>query len=48
VKRPLIAKQRTAVALGAALMVAGFVILHDAWEGRGGRKPWFLGPILPW
>lgn len=46
--RPIIADKTTAVVVGAALLVAGFVVLYDAWDGRGGRKPWFLGPILPW
>jgi hypothetical protein len=47
-RRPWIAHQPTAVVVGVALTVAGFAMLYDAWEGRGGRKPWFLGPILPW
>lgn len=46
--RPLIADKTTAVVVGVVLLAAGFVVLYDAWDGRGGRKPWFLGPILPW
>lgn len=47
-RRPLIRNQTTAVVVGLALLASGFVVLYDAWDGRGGRKPWLLGPILPW
>ena len=47
-RRPLIADDTTAVLVGGALVVAGFVVLYDAWDGRGKRKPWFLGSVLPW
>lgn len=47
-KRPIIRDQRAAVAVGGVLVIGGFVVLYDAWDGRGRRKPWFLGPILPW
>lgn len=47
-RRPVIRDKTTAVLVGGALLVAGFYVLYDAWEGRGGRKPWLLGPILPW
>ena len=46
--RPLIQDQSTAVVIGLGLVGAGFIVLHDAWDGRGGRKPWWLGPFLPW
>lgn len=46
--RPLIQDQGTAVTVGLALVGAGFYVLYDAWDGRGGKKPWYLGPILPW
>ena len=46
--RPLIRDHRTAVIVGGVLVLAGFAVLYDAWEGRGRRKPWLLGPILPW
>lgn len=45
---PHIQSQRLAVWVGMALLVAAFVVLYDAWDGRGGRKPPILGPILPW
>ncbi len=47
-RRPLIRDKGTAVIVGGALVAAGFVVLYDAWDGRGGKKPWFLGPVLPW
>lgn len=47
-KRPLIADDTTAVVVGGVLVAAGFVVLWDAWDGRGKAKPWFLGPLLPW
>jgi hypothetical protein len=46
--RPLIRDHDTAVVVGAALALAGFLVLYGAWEGRGAKKPWFLGPFLPW
>jgi hypothetical protein len=48
VNRPYIADQGTEVVVGLALLVAAFVLLYDAFEGRGGKKPRLLGPILPW
>lgn len=47
-RRPLVPDKTLAVLLGSGLLVAGFVVLYDAWEGRGSRKPILLGPILPW
>jgi hypothetical protein len=36
------------IALGLVLTVAGYVVLYQAYEGSGGRKPIVLGPFLPW
>ena len=47
-RRPLIRRQATAVAVGGVLVLAGFFVLYDAYDGRGRRKPWALGPFLPW
>ena len=47
-RRPLIQDKGTAVIVGLVLTVAGFCVLYDAYEGRGGKKPRLLGPILPW
>jgi len=47
-RRPLIANQPTAVVVGLALVVTGFVVLHDAWDGRGIKAPWWTGPFKPW
>lgn len=47
-RRPLIRNQGTAVLVGAALVVAGFVVLYDAYDGRGGKAPWWMGPFKPW
>jgi hypothetical protein len=33
---------------GLGLLVVAFVLLHDAYDGRGGKKPAILGPFLPW
>lgn len=46
--RPLIRDKRTSIWTGGVLTLLGFWILYGAWEGRGGRKPRLLGPILPW
>lgn len=47
-RRPLIRDKTTAVVVGLVLVAAGFCVLYDAYEGRGGKKPVLLGPILPW
>lgn len=47
-QRPWIRNKQTAVVLGLALVAAGFAVLYDAYDGRGGRKPAILGPFLPW
>lgn len=47
-KRPLVKSKSTALGLGAVFLVAGCVLVYDGWEGRGGKTPWFLGPVLPW
>lgn len=36
------------IALGLVLTAAGYVILYNAFEGSGGKKPIVLGPFLPW
>jgi len=36
------------VAVGCLLLLAGFLVLYNSWDGRGTKKPWFLGSILPW
>ena len=47
-RRPFIPDQRIGVGLGVALVVGGFVVLHDAYDGHGQRKPILFGPFLPW
>lgn len=47
-RRPWVKDKRTSILVGGLLTLLGFVILYDAWEGRGGRKPRLLGPLLPW
>jgi len=47
VRRPLIASKTTAVTVGLVLIGSGFYVLWDAWDGRGGKAPWFLRSILP-
>jgi hypothetical protein len=41
-RRPLIREKQVAVVLGLAAFGAGWALLYDAWEGRGGQTPrWF-------
>lgn len=47
-KRPIIADRRTAVVVGLALFVAGAIVLHDAYEGRGRDTPALLRPFTFW
>lgn len=47
-RKPIIPSQAVAIGLGVAFVGLGFVLLYDAFEGRGLRKPWPLGPFLPW
>lgn len=47
-RRPWIADKSTAVAVGLVLVTVGYVILYDAFEGRGDKKPLVLGAYLPW
>lgn len=37
--RPLVRNRDTALYVGLALWLAGSVLLWDAWEGRGRRRP---------
>lgn len=46
--RPLIQSKTASIVVGGALVVTGMVILYDAWEGRGGKTPWWLGPLKWW
>ena len=41
-------EQNAQAVVGLGMLVASFVILYDAYEGRGRKKPMILGPILPW
>ena len=47
-KRPMIANAQTGVVVGLILVVSGFVVLHDAYDGHGRKKPAIFGPFLPW
>lgn len=47
-RRPWIANADTEVILGLGLVVVGFALLYDAYDGRGRAKPRILGPFLPW
>lgn len=38
-RRPLVRDRRTALMLGVAAYVAGFVLLYDAYEHRGKGRP---------
>jgi hypothetical protein len=41
-RRPLVANQSVAIALGAAFIVAGAYLLYDAYEARGADRPFAL------
>lgn len=45
---PAIRSKRASIVVGGALTLLGFWILYGAWEGRGGKKPFPLGAVLPW
>jgi hypothetical protein len=38
--------RNTQTAVGVALVIAGAYCIHEAWEGRGRRRP-FLLSLLP-
>lgn len=44
--QPLIKNEKVAKVLGATLMIAGAIVLYDAYEGRGGSKP-FWTKLIP-
>ena len=46
--RPLIANQHLALALGLGGFVAGWIFLHDAYDGRGMAQPKLLRPFTWW
>ncbi len=39
---PKVRDQRTALLLGAALLVAGTYCIYDAYDARGARRPYWL------
>ena len=47
-KRPLVADQTTAVVLGLTAFGVGWLMLWDAWEGRGRPTPRILRPFTWW
>lgn len=47
-RRHWIKDQQLELLLGAVMLGAGFLLLHDAYDGRGLKKPAILGPVLPW
>lgn len=47
-RRPFMRSQSAQVVVGLGLLAASFVVLYDAYDGRGRKKPAILGPILPW
>lgn len=46
--RPLVANRNVAKWGGLALFVAGAVLLHDAFEGRGRDTPLWARPFTFW
>ncbi len=47
-RRPLVASQSAAIVGGLAAFGLGWVLLHDAWEGRGRPTPKLLRPFTWW
>lgn len=45
---PLVADQGTAIALGLAAFRVGWLLLWDAWEGRGRPTPPVMRPFTWW
>ncbi len=45
-RRPFVKDRSLALWGGVALLVAGSLLLHDAYEGRGVRRPW-ASRLLP-
>jgi hypothetical protein len=43
-----ISNQRAEVAAGIGLFLAGAVLLHDAYDGRGADQPKLLRPFSFW
>ena len=46
--RPWVKNQTVAVVAGGAAVIVGFVLLYDAWEGRGGKTPVWLRWLTVW
>jgi hypothetical protein len=42
-----IQSQQTELVIGFAALAAGFVLLYDAYDARGTKKPLLLRPVLP-
>ena len=40
--------RRVGLVVGAALLVAGWICLHDAYGRRGAKVPVPLRPFYPW
>jgi hypothetical protein len=47
-RRRLFRDQKSAVIVGLVLFVAGAIVLHDAYEGRGRATPLILRPFTWW
>ena len=45
-RRPVIPDRRTAQLAGVLCIVAGSLLLYDAYEARGIQKPW-IAKLLP-
>lgn len=40
--RPIIADRQVALYAGLACTLAGVLLLRDAWEDRGHKRPWAM------
>jgi hypothetical protein len=38
----------TAKTVGWSVLILGFLLVYNAYDGRGAKHPWWLGSFLPY